>query len=107
VDHLDDPVGRAGQQLALGQADDGHDQAPEGGRGDQAHRHPGPVARAAMVHSPEHEQDAEELVQVDQAEALPVQKMTPRTSWTTQTTRMAIWMAGDGGACCSFRAGGW
>src|SRR5215211_6789507 len=70
VDDLDHPVGRAGQQLALGEADDGHDQAVDDGRGDHAGRHAGPVGQGGLRPQGQHEQDPQQLVQVDQAEGV-------------------------------------
>src|SRR5829696_7697153 len=91
VDDLDHPVGRATEQVPLGQADDRHDQAQTAAAATRPAGTPARWARAAIVQSPSTSRMPRSWCRSTRPRALPVQKSTPRTSWTTQTTRMPIW----------------
>src|SRR5215217_1732625 len=93
-------LGPGGQ--VLGQADDRHDQAPDGGGGDQAGRHPGPVGQGGHRPEPEHEQDAEELVQVDQAEGVAGPEEHPEDELDHPDDADAHLEAGDGAHAAPF-----
>src|SRR5512132_1541616 len=104
VDDLDQPVQGAGQQAGLGEPDDEHKQAPDGGHGDQAGLHAGPGGQDGLGPQGEHEQDPEQLVQVDQAGGVAGPEQDAEGELDQPDDADAHLDGGDGGShgCCSF-----